>query len=402
MNNQNQIKEWLESGTINQEQAQKMLSDVNQKTTEERSNKFVVAISTIGSILLGIGAILFVASNWGGIPDFLKILILAGSTFGAYYLGYLFKYDKQNLPKVGASLFFLGALLFGASIFLIAQMYNINANNHTLLLIWLIGVLPLVYAFGSESIAALSALLLYIWIGLFIFRNGEPSEYVLFALPAIYLSSGALLFSIGGLHYFMPAMQKVARIFRLAGLKVSMLSLFLLTFEFFSKDHAGIYYYGYSRGIENMTAQLNAGIVIFSILAIIGLVANMFFNPSKSKTNILENGTALGLIGFTLFFFFFPAESVIYTVIYNLIFALLTVFLIFIGYQKSDIKIVNVGIFWMSIFIFARYFDFFWDLMDRSLFFIVGGIILVLGGIALERKRKQLKNNFIQINQTSL
>ncbi|MCX6800167.1 MAG: DUF2157 domain-containing protein [Candidatus Falkowbacteria bacterium] len=402
MNNEVQIKEWLESGTITQEQAQKMLSDVNQKTTEERSNKFVVAISTIGSILLGIGAILFVASNWEGIPDFLKILILAGSTFGAYYLGYLFKYDKQNLPKVGASLFFLGALLFGASIFLIAQMYNINANNHTLVLIWLIGVLPLVYAFGSESIAALSALLLYTWIGLFIFRNGEPSEYVFFSLPAIYLSSGALLFSIGGLHYFMPAMQKVARIFRLAGLKVSMLSLFLLTFEFFSKHHTESYYYGYSRGIENMTAQLNAGIVIFSILAIIGLVANIFFNPSQSKTNMFENGTALGLIGFTLFFFFCPAESVIYTVIYNLIFALLTLFLIFNRYQKSDIKIVNTGIFWMSIFIFARYFNFFWDLMDRSLFFIVGGIILVLGGIALERKRKQLKDNFIQINQTSL
>jgi uncharacterized membrane protein len=181
-----------------------------------------------------------------------------------------------------------------------------------------------------------------------------------------------------------------------------MLSLFLLTFEFFSKHHTESYYYGYSRGIENMTAQLNAGIVIFSILAIIGLVANMFFNPSQSKTNTFENGTALGLIGFTLFFFFFPAESVIYTVIYNLIFALLTLLLIFIGYQKSDIKIVNVGIFWLSVFIFARYFDFFWDLMDRSLFFIVGGIILVLGGIALERKRKQLKDNFIQINQTSL
>jgi uncharacterized membrane protein len=175
-----------------------------------------------------------------------------------------------------------------------------------------------------------------------------------------------------------------------------------LTFEFFSKHHTESYYYGYSRDIENITAQLTAGIVLFSILAIIGLVANLFFNPSQSKTSVFENSTALGLIGLTLIFFFFPAESIIYTLIYNLIFALLTLFLIFIGYQKSDIKIVNVGIFWLSIFIFARYFDFFWDLMDRSLFFIVGGLILVLGGIALEKKRKQLKESFIQINQTSL
>jgi uncharacterized membrane protein len=43
-------------------------------------------------------------------------------------------------------------------------MYNINANNHTLVLIWLIGILPLVYAFESEPIAALSSLLFYTWI----------------------------------------------------------------------------------------------------------------------------------------------------------------------------------------------------------------------------------------------
>jgi uncharacterized membrane protein len=36
--------------------------------------------------------------------------------------------------------------------------------------------------------------------------------------------------------------------------------------------------------------------------------------------------------------------------------------------------------------------------MDRSLFFIVGGIILVLWWIALERKRKQIKESFIKNN----
>lgn len=378
-----------------------MFYDVSQDNKEERSNKFIVAVSTIGSVLLGIGAILFVASNWSVINDFFKILILVGSTLGTYYLGYLFKYDKQNLPKVGAALFFLGALLFGASIFLIAQMYNINANNHVLLLIWLIGVLPLVYAFNSESIAALSAMLLLTWIGFFIFRNGDPSTFMFHSLPVIYLTSGALLLSLGGLHYFKPDLQKVARVFRLAGLEVAMISLFLLTFEFFSKEYKE-HIHAYSAGAGDMSTQLAIGVVLFSVLAIIGLVVNLFFNPSESETNELESYVSLGLVGFTLFFFFFPSESIIYTLIYNLIFGLLALFFIFIGYNKSDIKIVNVGIFWMSVFIFAKYFDFFWDLLDRSIFFIIGGLILVLGGIALEKKRKQLKESFVQINQESL
>jgi len=397
MTNEKQIKEWLESGTITQEQAQKMLVDVDQKSKEERSNKFIVAISTIGAILLGIGAILFVASSWREIPNLMKVLILLGSTFGAYYLGYLFKYDKKNLPKVGVSLFFLGALLFGASIFLIAQIYHINANAHSLVLIWLIGVLPLVYAFRSEPIAALSSLLFFIWIGLFIFRGGRFDGDIFFSFPVIYLSAGTLLFSIGGLHYLKPQLIKIARIFRISGIKIAMLSLFLLTFKFFS-GYIDSYWFRNSRMLEDMSSQLMIGIVLFSILAIIGLVINLLFNPSQSKTNSFESGAALGLLGFTLLFFFFPAESSVYTVIYNLLFAGLTIFLIYIGYQRSDIKIVNIGIFWLSVFIFAKYFDFFWDLMDRSLFFIVGGLILVLGGIAMERKRRQIKEDFTKLN----
>ena len=397
MTNEKQIQEWIESGTITQEQAQKMLADVDRKSKEERSNKFIVAISTIGAILLGIGAILFVASNWEEIPDLMKVVILLGSTFGAYYLGYLFKYDKKNLPKAGVSLFFLGALLFGASIFLVAQIYHINANAHSLVLIWLIGVLPLVYAFRSKPIAALSSLLFFIWIGLFIFRNGFFDESIFFLFPVIYLSAGTLLFSIGGLHYLKPQLIKIARIFRIAGIKIAMLSLFLLTFKFFS-GYIDSYWFSNIRALEGVSSQLMTGIVLFSILSIIGLVINLLFNPSQSKTNSFENGTALGLLGFTLLFFFFPTESSVYTVIYNLLFAGLTLFLIYIGYQRSDIKIVNTGIFWLSIFILAKYFDFFWDLMDRSLFFIVGGLILVLGGIAMEKKRRQIKENFIKLN----
>ena len=390
MTNEKQIKEWLESGTITQEQAQKMLADVDQKSKEERSNKFIVAISTIGAILLGIGAILFVASNWREIPDLMKVLILLGSTFGAYYLGYLFKYDKKNLPKVGVSLFFLGALLFGASIFLIAQIYHINANAHSLVLIWLIGVLPLVYAFRSEPIAALSSLLFFIWTFLFV---GIKEFY---HIPIILMFSGALLFSFGGLHYYKKQLSRVARIFRIFGIKVVMLSLFLLTFSLFSTQNDGIIFGIFANELNY--SQITFPIVLLSIVSIIGLVVNLLFNPSQSKTNSFESGAALGLLGFTLLFFFFPAESNVYTVIYNLLFAGLTIFLIYIGYQRSDIKIVNIGIFWLSVFIFAKYFDFFWDLMDRSLFFIVGGLILVLGGIAMERKRRQIKEDFIKLN----
>lgn len=393
MVNKEQIEQWLRDGTITQEQANKMLADSQEDRKEQSSNKLIVAISTIGSILLGIGAILFVASNWAVIPNIMKILILVGSTFGAYYLGYFFKYQKQNLPKVGASLIFLGALLFGATVFLIAQMYNINANSHVLVLIWLIGVLPLVYAFQSSPIAGLSALLFYVWIGLFVFKGLDfyRAQGDFFKLPVLYLVSGVLLFGIGQLHYLSEKLKSVARVYRLTGIKIAMVSLFFLTFRFFSGHYEN---YGFfSKSLET-SEQFTFGLILFSVVALLLAIIGLFFNPSKSSTNILENSLALGLASIALVFFFFPATTNIYVLLFNLILAGLVFTLLFVGYQREDMQIVNTGMFWLSALILVRYFDFFWDLLPRSLFFMVGGLILVLGGIALEKKRRQLKTKF--------
>jgi uncharacterized membrane protein len=57
-------------------------------------------------------------------------------------------------------------------------------------------------------------------------------------------------------------------------------------------------------------------------------------------------------------------------------------------------KIVNAGIFWLAVYLMARYFDWFWGLMDRALFFLVGGVILVAGGIVLEKQRRRIRSSF--------
>src|SRR3989339_1534617 len=116
MIDENLINKWLAEKVINRNQAQRMLADVTHHKTESRSNKFIVAVSTIGAICLGISAILFIASNWQELSSLAKTLILIGSTAISYYAGYFFRYQRQNLPKVGSALIFLGALLFGATI----------------------------------------------------------------------------------------------------------------------------------------------------------------------------------------------------------------------------------------------------------------------------------------------
>ncbi|MGE0268959.1 MAG: DUF2157 domain-containing protein [Candidatus Omnitrophota bacterium] len=391
------ISKWLEQGMIDQILADKMLMDITEDKKERSSNKLIVVLSTLGSLLLGIGAFLFMASNWMTLSSLAKVFLLIGGTAGSYYAGYVLKYEKANYPRVGNSLLFLGSLLFGASVFLIAQIYHVNANSHLLVLVWLAGIIPLVYAFSNGAIAGLAAVLFYLWIGLFVFRgisfNSAANNFI--ALPALFLVSGNLLFQIGNTHYFKGALQKIARIYRLISLKVMMAGLFFLSFKTFSGHHD--YYYNVSKSFAHVTGQFNASFIIFVILALILTVINLAFNPTRSKSNIMEDSISLGLLGFTALFFYFPSVTNIYTVLFNLILAGLIIILLMFGYQREDMKIVNIGMSYLGLFILVRYFDFFWELLPRSLFFLVGGFILIVGGIALEKKRKELKIEFSQV-----
>lgn len=192
------LRKWLDEGTINHAQAEKMRLDLAEYKKEHRSKKQVIAFSTIGTILIGIGAILFVASNWEKIGNSIKVLLLAGSTIGIHYAGYHIKYENQKYPRLGSALILLSALFFGASLFLIAQIYNINANNSTLVLIWLIGVFPLIYSYMSTPIAGLCSLLFYLWIGLlYSERTGLEN---LISMKDLFLISGIAVYFSGILH----------------------------------------------------------------------------------------------------------------------------------------------------------------------------------------------------------
>ena len=385
------INKWLKERVINKSQAKRMLYDVSTHKKERSSNKFILTISTIGSILLGIGAILFIASNWREISNLMKVIMLLGSTIGAYYFGYLLKYQKQNLPKVGISLMFLGALLFGATIILVSQIYNLNANNHVLVLIWLIGVLPLVYALNSMAMGGLASLLFFIWIGLFF--NQENTWWFFSILgkytPFVFFISSIMLFAIGGMHYTSEKLNDIARIYRIAGLKVMLISMLFLTFNWISQESGRVAHdFFVVRG-----EFIGPWMIVFSAIAIAILIKNWFFDKSENVSSI-EGPVGIGLIILVLISFFFPSSTNVYVIIFNLVMFGLTILLVYAGYQREDMKLVNMGVFWIAVFIVMKYFDWFYELLPRSLFFLAGGIILLVGGIVLEKKRKNIKEQF--------
>lgn len=384
------IESWLKNKIITEAQAKKMLADLTEHKQKTTSNKLITIISTIGALLLGIGAVLFIASNWQVIPNIVKVAMLVGSTFATYIVGYLFKYRLQNLPKVGEALLFLGTLLFGATIFIIAQMYHVNTNNHTLILLWFLGILPFLYAFASRTITHLSAFLFFIWIGLFIFQGLGFSNVNLMLLPLVYLVSSVLMFNYGSLHCFYSHFYLIGSVYRLWGINIGMMSLFFLSFKYFSA-HADPTFFGFvlrDLAIQSHFTNLFIG---SSVLAVIFALILLWRNPSKSKSAYIESCVSIALIISAALCFFILNVTNLYVLMFNALFVLLLMLIIAIGNNNKNMVAINIAMFWTGAFIITHYFDFFWDLLPRSLFFIAGGLVLVIGGIILERKRRNLK-----------
>ena len=79
-----------------------------------------------------------------------------------------------------------------------------------------------------------------------------------------------------------------------------------------------------------------------------------------------------------------------YAPLANLLYGIGVVGLAFLGYRRNREALINLSIAFFCIWIFTRYFEFGWDLLDRSVIFIVAGLILLVGGFLLERGRRRV------------
>jgi uncharacterized membrane protein len=136
---------WKNNNLITTEQFDSILEYENKNSNSKLG---IYTIITLGCVVLGLGIIALIASNWEEISDFLKLVI---DFFILSILGlYIFrKYDNSNI-RVKDSLIVVFILLIIGSIGLISQIYNTGGELYQAFLFWSIITLPIILF--SESI----------------------------------------------------------------------------------------------------------------------------------------------------------------------------------------------------------------------------------------------------------
>ncbi|MFB2936894.1 DUF2157 domain-containing protein [Aerosakkonemataceae cyanobacterium BLCC-F154] len=191
-----EVEKWQAEGLIDRSQYE-LLSQRYQFNTLETSarNRFIVIIIGLGSLLLGLAVITFVAANWQYLSREFRVFLLLSVFIGVNISGfYLWRYPTEQWQnRLGRGLLFLGALILGANMALMAQMFHQSGSPAGLYIVWGIGVLAMAYSLRLTLLGILSTLLIAIgyWWGVI-----ELSEIDDFSWLKLVLQNMPLLASL--------------------------------------------------------------------------------------------------------------------------------------------------------------------------------------------------------------
>lgn len=125
-------------------------------------NRFVTILVMLGGIFLGLAIVILVSDRWQLWSKELKVLLLISLFAGTNSVGfYLWQHSlTQWQAQMGKGLLLLGALILGANLALMPQIFHQSGSVYQLFLVWGLGVLAMAYSLRLTSLGFLTIILL--------------------------------------------------------------------------------------------------------------------------------------------------------------------------------------------------------------------------------------------------
>jgi len=340
------LARWREAGWISADGEAAIRSDVASRS---RSLELAPVLGILGAVLIGFGAMSFVAAHWNEMARLLRLALIFGGLFGAYGLaGVLF---DRNHPAFAHAAILVGVALFGAGIMLIAQMFHIGGHAPDAVLTWALGALGAGVVLRANPALALAMLLMGLWSGWEMGDSGRVHWPFLIGWSAV--AAGMLWRGwIPGLH-----------------LAAIILSIWIVTIGYFLFNG-----HGHSVVVE-------VGVLI-AAAGLAGPIVLGRWRPWGQAA--IAYGMAIAFAGLFALQFIetAPLDHLILLAIVTLA---LVVGGIWIGLKASNGVLLWLGYAGFSIEVLALYFKTVGTLLGSSLFFLSAGVIVILLAIAAYR-----------------
>lgn len=383
---------WRREGLLTEAQVSALSASLEHLERRGDSARAARIFGIIGAVLSGLGAVLWVASNWHGMSPMQRVLVLLagyGATVATAAL-----VDRRGLPLLSEAVWLLSTLLLGANIFLIAQSYNLSLTLWQGTLAWMIGALAMGYARQSAAQAAVAVPLLVLTLGWAGGGSGwffdDQIEFLVAdgglrpLLPLLGLALVALSTLLPLRHDLTFARAPFLR----WGLFLLAATLILTTAHV---ELAAAFYDAEWSLRQGLVAAAAAVLVLAAALA--GEVESRFSRPvlvgllAFLAVPLVPVGGEGGWLAFE------PGGVHVYFGLYVIAVFALAVGTIQLGVQARNARLVNVGMLSTTLIIIIQYFGWSFELFDRSLAFILGGLVLMALSVFVERSRRRLLAN---------
>jgi uncharacterized membrane protein len=166
---------------------------------EDTQKRTIRLILTIGAILIAAGVFSFIAANWKGMSRVTKVATIVSAMLvidaGAWHFR-----ERSRLAKMGEALLLLGSFMYGAGIFLVAQMFHMRANWPDGFILWMAGVIAMGFAADAFSLFYLAipiGIVALVGYPMGIFGNMQGYNPFLLTSPLLLLSATLALLAAG-------------------------------------------------------------------------------------------------------------------------------------------------------------------------------------------------------------
>lgn len=413
---------WVNNGIIDDTQASEISALYAHR---EQSSWGKVIFAALGSVIFGLGVILLFAYNWEAMHRFSKLFTIFSSIAVAHGLGYYFSAEHSSHKKIGESLHLLGTMLFGAGIWLVAQIYHIDEHFPNALLVWALGALAFAWVLPSTAHTILAIGLITLWHCFEVFKFGSPNHAAvwiillgvipltwiqraggslflglalfLFAYLASYSDINgdgtvvAVLFAwsttyivaahIAGATHFPQSMDAI----RWIGVSVFAVLLYACTFSSLDDLH-----FQHPLGEIAWTTWLYFLVPICIAVAAIAVLFSRFRATLVDRIDFIEVLIVVVVFVLAVLSAFEPFKlNQVNWIIFSILFLAYSILLIYRGTQYLRWQSTALGSALLSVYTFARFMDLFDSLLMRGMAFLVIGALLFAVGLYYSKQKQK-------------
>ena len=386
------VAAWRDQGLLTAAQCGVLLATVGEDAEPRRAvleerklSRGVTILINLGAIVLGAGLLIFFASNWVELGRPAKIASLFALTLFFYGAGFeLTQNGRWSFPKLGLALMFVGCVMFGVDIVLLAVIYDLTAAHAWSLLMDWVAWLAVAYLVRSRLILVLAVIGIIGWFGAEV-GYCWGAYWIYLGRPFHFIGLGTCLLAVAGVHAW-RRQRDFGATYALAGLVVIYLSTLILSIFDVQKNFR----------IDVSSAPVTVWLLFAApyVVAAVGLVVIF----ARWPRTILTDPPVL--VVFFLMLLMIVASVIATTTAarelwFILLLTLLTSAGVYLGVAWESAVFLNTSLVFFTVNVYTRFYEYFWDAMPKSLFFMIGGSTLILGGIWVERARRRLVRQFV-------